>query len=141
MGSLGTFHFLGVNFTPDKTRQTNTTRQRRKKEPSASTPAATQTAADKIHVTKTPVHITLHPRSYRRSLEKLESQLFDAFDKATLLRYITRWATWWSKTTGQSLTDLYQQWIIHCARAPKSALAVVVSRLYNARLLSDDTFS
>lgn len=110
MGALTAFHFLGVQFALEK------------KQPGTRTPAL------KSQVNK--VAISLHARSCHRALEKVTSQIGDAFNTANILRYLFRWATWWHQSTSIPYRDLINAWIADNGGAYPSVLAFGVNLLY-----------
>lgn len=61
------FHFLGIDFAVSRNQQDN-----------------------KIHVTK-----SLHSRTYRRALNKINAMEEGAVNPVKVLHYLFRWATWW----------------------------------------------
>jgi len=87
MGRLNQgFHFLGVEFVVAQTPQ---------------------------H--KTQAKPTIHTRTCRRALDRVQAMRSDAVHPAIKQRYLIHWATWWSNTVGLSRTTLIQQWINHTA--------------------------
>jgi len=80
------FHFLGVEFVVAQTPQ---------------------------H--KTQAKPTIHTRTCRRALDRVQAMRSDAVHPAIKQRYLIHWATWWSNTVGLSRTTLIQQWINHTA--------------------------
>jgi RNA-directed DNA polymerase len=81
------FHFLGIDFAVARTQQNN-----------------------KIHVTT-----SLHPRTYRRALDKINAMEEGAVNPVKVLRYLSQWAAWWLKISDFK-TDLYTE---HCYNAEK----------------------
>ncbi len=67
------FHFLGIDFAVSQNQQDN----------------------EKIQVTT-----SLHPRTYRRALNKIYAMEEGAVNSVKVLRYLFRWATWWSMVIG-----------------------------------------
>jgi len=65
------FHFLGINFAVSR-----------------------NTANNKIHVMT-----SLHSRTCRRALDKINAMEEGAVNPVKVLRYLSRWAAWWARTT------------------------------------------
>ncbi len=74
------FNFLGINFAVARTQQSN-----------------------KIHVTA-----SLHPRTYRRALDKINAMEEGAGYPEKVLHYLSRWAAWWLRVSDSKLTYIWQ---------------------------------
>jgi len=62
------------------------------------------------------VTITMHDRSCRRALDKVQTMTQDAVNPATRQRYIMQWAAWWALALSQkeSLYTYINHWIKFC---------------------------
>jgi hypothetical protein len=108
MGKLTSFHFLGVQFD------------------------VAQTSSLESHATTA---ISLHPRSSRRALDRINTQRYDASNTVDLRAYLSRWAAWWHTATGIPLKTIFYSWIIHNASdAEPDALWIGVPLWYQREL-------
>ena len=87
MGSLTSFHYLGLQFEMSQNLQTKT-----------------QVVTTKIH-----------PRTCRRALTKVNVLKSDAVDPAEIQRYLARWAAWWRRATSLAFIDLIHCWVVYTA--------------------------
>ena len=62
------------------------------------------------------VTITMHDRSCRRALDKVQTMTQDAVNPATRQRYLMQWAAWWALALSQkeSLYTYINHWIKFC---------------------------
>jgi len=91
-GKLDTtgFHFLGVKFEVLRSPQSQT---------------------------QAPV-VTLHTRTYRRALDKVQAMHPNAVHPVHPQRYLVQWATWWSKAVRTNTDLILTDWIAYAKNKP-----------------------
>jgi len=113
MGRLKKFHFLGIDFECKVSRNLEGKNQ---------------------------VTVTMHKRSCRRALDKVQAMKDNAVHPAKIQRYLGRWATWWHSIADWDWRTLIEDWVDY-TQENQPALTWLGSGLILVRGISGESCS